>query len=405
MKNKLKSICVIGQGYIGLPTTLLLKKKFNKWNITGFDKDKTKISNLSKGNTFINETDIKILLKKLYKKIFFSSKIKVSDCYIICVPTPVKRDKSADLSFVYSAVDEISKVLKKGDSIILESTVPVGTTEKIINYLAKKNKNIKFKLNESDINVIFSPERVLPGNIFYELLNNKRIIGVRDYRSKLIAKEIFGKLVNSKISFTNLNMAEMIKLSENTYRDINIAYANLLSLICDKFKLDHKKLIFFANEHPRVNILQPGIGVGGHCIPIDPYFLAQSYKKNHLIMNARNINDFKTKDIIKKINILITKYKKKPRLIFCGITYKKNSDDVRESPAIKIINYFVNKNFKFAVFEPNLRELPKKLKDKRVLLIKKNQIKSDDILIILIDHDKFKNIKKSFPKNRIVNFT
>jgi len=402
----LKSICVIGLGYIGLPTTLLLKKSYPKLKVAGFDTSLIKIQELSKGRTAINEYEIKYLLKKLNKSIIFSNKIISSDCYMICVPTPISKRKVADLSYVYNAARQISSILKKGDTIILESTVPVGTTENLVKYLKNKNKKINFELNNSDINIIFSPERVLPGNIIHELMYNKRVVGVRDDKSKIVAKSFFNKMIKSEINFTTLKMAEMIKLSENTYRDINIAYANLLSLICDEHKIDYKKLINFSNQHPRVNILQPGIGVGGHCIPIDPYFLAQSYKKNELIISARKVNNIKTLSIIKKIKRIIKEKKSLSSVIFLGASYKPNSDDIRESPAVKIIEYFLRKKkYKIKVYDPNINYLPNKLSTKNVYLETNLNIKKTDLVIKLIDHNVFKNFKKKYSNIQIIDFT
>lgn len=357
-KNLKKNICVVGMGYIGLPTSVLLSNI--GYDVCGVDLNKKIVEIINSGKSHFLEKGLNKLVKKSIKK----KKLKVylkpqpSDIYIICVPTPIKYINSIpkpNLSYVFKAVKSISSILKSGDCIILESTCPVGTTVEIKRRLIKK-----INLNKK-LHIAYCPERVLPGNILHELLHNNRIVGGVSEKSTDIIAKFYKTFVKGKVLKTDSQTAEMCKLTENSFRDTNIAFANELSILSDKNNVNVLELIKLANNHPRVNILQPGVGVGGHCIAVDPWFLVEkNYQDANLIRTARKVNDYKTEWVIKKINLNLNIIKKniqsKPKIIFFGISFKPNVDDLRGSPALKIIKRFQSKNYETTVIDPHFPE-------------------------------------------------
>jgi len=393
---KINKISILGLGYIGLPLAVILADKSCK--IYGFDKDQKVLENIKKLKIKIKEKDLlkKFKSKKVQKNFKLSNKIIKSDVYILAVPTPFnKQVLKPDISAVKSAINKIIHLLEPGNLIIIESTCPVGTTEIIKKIIYKKRSDLK----KDSINISYCPERILPGNTLKELISNDRIIGGVDLKSSKHAVKVYKKFVKGSLNLTTSKTAEMCKLVENTYRDVNIAYANELSIICEKLKIDVWNLIKLANLHPRVNILNPGPGVGGHCIAVDPWFLiSQNPKISKLTLAARKVNDYKIEwvknRIIKKIKEI--KIKKKIKIInigFFGATYKANSEDLRESPSLKIIKYFTNKsNIKTLVVEPNIL-----ISKENFLNLSNfnNVIKKSDLIVILVNHDQFKkNILK-----------
>ena len=394
----LNSVTVMGLGYIGLPTAALISNKGILVN--GIDINKKIINKLKLGKLHFNEPKLDLLVNKVIKKGFLklSSKISSSDCFIITVPTPINyKNKEANLDFVYKAIDMIISVLEKNNLLIIESTVPVGTTNKIAEYISKKRPDLVNKKNNSKFlyNLAYCPERVLPGNILFELSNNDRIVGGLTKSCSKKARNFYKKfIIGNCYIVENPKTAEMIKLIENSYRDLNIAFANELSLLSHHMGIDIKEAIKFANKHPRVNILNPGPGVGGHCIPIDPWFLIQSnLKLTKLMKSAREINLSKTEWVYKRIIEFAKKYKSK-NLICLGLTYKKNNDDLRESPSLKIYQKLKKKfGQKVYAVEPNIND--KKLI--RIFDIKEYlDIDKTGIVIKLIDHKEFKNVKRHF---------
>jgi UDP-N-acetyl-D-mannosaminuronic acid dehydrogenase len=398
-----KKISVIGLGYIGLPTATLLAQ-VNSYIVTGVDKSKTRLNNLRNFNINLFEKSLNYLINNSVKKnkILLSEKVKKSDFFIICVPTPffLKNKKpKANLKYVETVMREILKVLKKGDTIILESTVPVGTSEKIF----KKIISHGFKNNE--INFAYCPERVLPGNILNELLYNDRIVGGINSKSRKVVKNLYKKFTKSTIYESDPSTAEMSKLAENSFRDTNIAFANELSMICDHHNLDTTKVISLANKHPRVNILNPGCGVGGHCIAIDSYFIienAPNYSK--LIKTSRDINNLKSdwviKKIIKEINNFTSKVGRKPIIGFFGLGYKANSADLRESPALKIAKR-LNKKYEIIFVDPYTQKI------KNFKFVNLNYaLRFADLIFILVNHDNFKKkiLPQFYKKKKIINF-
>jgi len=405
---KIKKISIIGLGYIGLPTAAVFASK--KIKVVGVDIYEKIVNTINQGKIHIVENDLESLVRKVVKQGFLraTTKPEPADVFFITVPTPFKGKKfKPDLSFVMNACKSISPNLKKGNLVVLESTSPVGTTEKISNWLAKARPDLTFPHThgeKSNIRIAYCPERVLPGKILYELVHNDRVIGGMTSKCSEVTSKVYKLFVKGKFDITNPRTAEMSKLTENSFRDVNIAFANELSIICDKLNINVWELVKIANLHPRVNILQPGPGVGGHCIAIDPWFIVNKNSADaRLIRLARQINDQKLDWVVKKVKKEVANYleknstkKIKNVTIGCfGITYKPNIDDIRESPALKITKKIANQHpGKVIVFEPNIKVLPKILNNKNLYLKPfKKKSSSVDIAVLLVDHNQFKNIK------------
>jgi len=405
---KIKKISIIGLGYIGLPTAAVFASK--KIKVVGVDIGEKIVNTINQGKIHIVENDLESLVRKVVKQGFLraTTKPEPADVFFITVPTPFKGKKfKPDLSFVMNACKSISPNLKKGNLVVLESTSPVGTTEKISNWLAKARPDLTFPHThgeKSNIRIAYCPERVLPGKILYELVHNDRVIGGMTSKCSEVTSKVYKLFVKGKFDITNPRTAEMSKLTENSFRDVNIAFANELSIICDKLNINVWELVKIANLHPRVNILQPGPGVGGHCIAIDPWFIVNKNSADaRLIRLARQINDQKLDWVVKKVKIEVANYleknptkKIKNITIGCfGITYKPNIDDIRESPALKITKKIANQHpGKVIVFEPNIKVLPKTLSNKNLYLKPfKKKSSSVNIAVLLVDHNQFKNIK------------
>ena len=405
---KIKKISIIGLGYIGLPTAAVFASK--KIKVVGVDIGEKIVNTINQGKIHIVENDLESLVRKVVKQGFLraTTKPEPADVFFITVPTPFKGKKfKPDLSFVMNACKSISPNLKKGNLVVLESTSPVGTTEKISNWLAKARPDLTFPHThgeKSNIRIAYCPERVLPGKILYELVHNDRVIGGMTSKCSEATSKVYKLFVKGKFDITNPRTAEMSKLTENSFRDVNIAFANELSIICDKLNINVWELVKIANLHPRVNILQPGPGVGGHCIAIDPWFIVNKNSADaRLIRLARQINDQKLDWVVKKVKIEVANYleknptkKIKNITIGCfGITYKPNIDDIRESPALKITKKIANQHpGKVIVFEPNIKVLPKTLSNKNLYLKPfKKKSSSVNIAVLLVDHNQFKNIK------------
>lgn len=389
-----KSICVIGLGYIGLPTAALLAEK--DYRVYGMDINVNIVKTVNSGSAHIKETDLNVLLKKVTanKSLTAYTDIQAADIYLITVPTPIDDNKKPDLSYVMQATKSLASHIKLNDLIILESTSPVGTTEKLVNLLSELRPDLKMPSDEQsgDIFICYCPERVLPGKTLEELVSNDRVIGGMSKACANQAANFYKTFVVGECITTNARTAELSKLSENAFRDVNIAFANELSMICDKLNISSKELIALANRHPRVNILSPGPGVGGHCIAVDPWFIADSVPgKARLIKQARVVNDSKPYYIIDKINQIVGDNKLSKIACF-GITFKPNIDDVRESPAIEIVQQLAaNKTIHISVVEPNLDKLPSSLSDlKNVAKVSVDEaLVTSQMLVLLVDHDAF----------------
>ena len=405
---KFNNISIIGLGYIGLPTASILASK--KIKVIGVDINKKIVNTVNRGKTHIKEKGLDKLVNKVVKEgcLKATLKPKPADAFIITVPTPYKGKNyysDPDLSFIKAACKSIKSVLKAGNLVILESTSPVGTTDLVAEWLAKARPDLTFPQTQgekSDIRIAYCPERVLPGKTLYELEHNDRIIGGMTAQCSKDACKIYKSFAKGEFIITNTHTAEMCKLTENSFRDVNIALANELSIICDKLNINVWELIKIANRHPRVNILQPGPGVGGHCIAIDPWFIVKkSAAEARLIRKAREINDQKSDWVVSKVRSEVNKYLEenpnknaKDVTIACfGITYKPNIDDLRESPALLITQKIAEEHpGKVLVFEPNIKKLPKSLKNKNLQLQTfTGKTKAVNVAVLLVDHREFKN--------------
>ena len=394
-------ICVIGLGYIGLPTSVVFARY--GFQVIGVDINQDIVEKINSGETHIVEPNLNEQLKLVLKNKSFIAKTDPveADIFIIAVPTPYIIGENGifnpDTSMIFKAIESISKVIQNNNLIILESTSPIGTTEKIYQFV-----NEKTGFTSEEVKFAYCPERVLPGNIFNELVNNDRVIGGLTLDATNEAINIYEQICNGDLYATNAKTAEMVKLTENSFRDINIAFANELSIICDEIDIDVNELIKLSNYHPRVNILKPGCGVGGHCIAIDPWFIASQFPNiTPLIQQARKVNINKTFWVIERIkkiaNDFYKDYGKQPKVGCLGLTFKPNIDDVRESPALQITKELVKENYELMISEPNLV----KYKDLKFHNYKE-VIERSDLVFILVAHKEFKLIKPD--KKKIFDF-
>lgn len=372
----LNKICVVGLGYIGLPTLITLA--MNEFVVIGIDKNPEVVNKLCKGEIHINEPNLQDKFKMLLNQgnMTISNNIVEADAFMICVPTPVDEELKCDLSYIVSALDDVCKHIKKGDTIIIESTIPPTTIQKVAKPIIESRG---FKVGE-DIYLAHCPERVLPGNIMNEIINNNRIIGGCTEKCGLQAKKIYSKFVKGEIILTDSKVAEMSKLYENTFRDINIAIANELIMICNDLGIDGLQVIEYANKHPRVDILKPGPGVGGHCLAVDPYFIVEKTKKKPtLVQLARDVNSNMPSYVCSKVQSIL-KDVDNPKVVVFGLTYKENIDDDRESPAIKVVELLKSYKYDIVVCDPQLNINAK---------IDENIASDADMILVLTAHSEF----------------
>lgn len=390
-------VTIIGLGYIGLPTAALIAS--NKIKVLGVDINPLVVDTINKGEIHIVEPDLLEIVKDAVSTNYLKAAIEptISNVYIVVVPTPFKEKNEPDISFVEAAIKNIIPLLKKEDLIIIESTSPVGTTFKMKELIFKKRPELK-----DAIYIAYCPERVLPGNIMHELVNNDRVIGGIDQASTDKAMAFYERFVKGELHPTNDKTAEMCKLVENSSRDVQIAFANELSFICDKAGIDVWELIKLANKHPRVNILQPGCGVGGHCIAVDPYFIVSDYPLESKIINkAREINNYKSFWCAEKIKTskleYQVKYGKIPSVALLGLAFKPNIDDLRESPAKFIVQKVLQdvNNENYYIVEPNIvwHNIFK-------LTTVEEAVAKADIVVFLVAHNEFKEL--NIPKDKWV---
>lgn len=380
----------MGLGYIGLPTAIIAAK--NGIDVVGVDINPSVVKKTNNGELHIIEPGLEDMLKEVVKsgKLKAYTEPQVSDAYFIVVPTPFKGNHEPDISYVEAATKAVIPLLKPGDLYVIESTSPVGTTEKMAQLIYSVRPDLKGK-----ISIAYCPERVLPGNVIYELVNNDRVIGGINEESTKKAQEFYGQFVNGTLHPTNARTAEMCKLTENSSRDVQIAFANELSLICDKAGINVWELINLANKHPRVNILQPGCGVGGHCIAVDPYFITSDFpKESKLIADARAINNYKAAWSAEKVkNAMLDfelKHHRKPVVAMMGLAFKPDIDDLRESPAKQIVSQVMQScnNADILVVEPNV-----KTHNVFKLTDYKEAYKQADIVAFLTAHSPFKTLE------------
>lgn len=394
MKNFNKTICVIGLGYIGLPTASLLGTKGYK--VHGVDTSIHVVDTINKGEIHIVEPDLDILVKSAVQSGNLTAGLEPqkADVFILAVPTPFKEYHQPDLSYVDTATRMIAPYVEAGNIIILESTSPVGTTEDVVaRILREAGHDI-----DKDVHVAHCPERVLPGRILTELVENDRIVGGVNKTATQKAVEFYNTFVRGKVLVTDSRTAEMAKLTENSFRDVNIAFANELSLICDNENISVWELIALANRHPRVNILQPGPGVGGHCIAVDPWFIvARAPEYSRLIRTAREVNDYKPNWVIEKVKRSAGKFKR-PVIGCLGLAFKADVDDLRESPAVDIVRTLIGEDVgQVLIAEPNL---PGHTEFK--LQPYEEVVSAADIVLLLVDHKEFRGLRAANLKEKIL---
>jgi nucleotide sugar dehydrogenase len=390
----------MGLGYIGLPTAALIAG--NKTEVNGVDVNPRVVETINKGKVHIVEPDLEEAVSKAVSEGYLKANLepKEGNTYLIVVPTPFKEKNEPDISYVESATRAILPLLKEGDLYIIESTSPIGTTEKMRDLIYGERPELKGK-----IFMAYCPERVLPGNVMYELVHNDRVIGGIDEESTSKAVNFYAQYVKGELHRTNARTAEMCKLVENSSRDVQIAFANELSLICDKADINVWELIKLANKHPRVNILQPGCGVGGHCIAVDPYFIVSDYPmESKIIGTAREINNYKSFWCAEKVQSEKLKFELekgyKPKVALMGLAFKPNIDDLRESPAKYIVQKVLQNtnNEEYYIVEPNIESHNVfKLTDY------KTAFENADIVVYLVAHNEFKGLPRDTSK-KILDF-
>ena len=399
-------ISVIGLGYIGLPTAAMFASR--KKSVIGVDVNQHAVDTINRGEIHIVEPDLDMIVHAAVTEGYLKAVIspEPADAFLIAVPTPFKNNDSAipepDLSYIKKASEAISAVLKKGDLVILESTSPVGATEQMAEWLAAARPDLSFpqKAGENaDVNVAHCPERVLPGHVVRELVENDRVIGGMTTKCSARAVELYKTFVQGECVITNARTAEMAKLTENSCRDVQIAFANELSIICDKLDIDVWELISLANRHPRINILQPGPGVGGHCIAVDPWFIvSKTPDEAQIIHTARKVNDAKPQWVINKVKLAIadflqsnpTKTAKDVTIACYGLAFKPDIDDLRESPALNITKQIAELHSGTVLaIEPNIHTLPNNIAELELSTFSDAKERAD-IHLLLVDHKEFK---------------
>ena len=381
--NQRKSVCVIGLGYIGLPTAALLANR--GYHVHGVDIVQSTVDIINRGDIHIVEPELDTFVKAAVNSGMLKADVQPAeaDVFIIAVPTPFHTGFVPNIDYVISATKTISSYVKKGDVIILESTSPVGTTDKVEEVLKEQG------VDTSLLYIAHCPERVLPGKIMRELVENDRVVGGTTHKATKISAEFYRTFVSGEVLETDSKTAEMAKLTENSFRDSNIAFANELSILCDKFEINVWELIKLANRHPRVNILQPGAGVGGHCIAVDPWFIVHAAGEDaKMIRTAREVNTYKTEWVIEKIKNAALKFEnevgRKAKIACMGLAFKPDIDDLRESPALFITQRLIADNYDVLAVEPNITEHS----DLKIINYE-SALKQADIVTFLVAHKEF----------------
>ena len=404
MSDDFQTISVIGLGYIGLPTAAMFASRRRK--VIGVDVNQRTVDIINRGQIHIIEPELDMVVQSVVSGGYLraTTRPEPADAFLIAVPTPFKGNHVPDLAFVQAAALSIAPVLKKGDLVILESTSPVGTTEEMVRWFVQARPDLSFPVPGArtvDVNVAYCPERVLPGRVVHELVENDRIIGGMTARCSERAGELYGIFVAGQRLVTDARTAEMCKLTENSFRDVNIAFANEVSQICDRLHINPWELVRLANHHPRVNILQPGAGVGGHCIAVDPWFIVDKTPDlARLIRTAREVNNGKPSWILERIGTAIHEALKSGRradeaalrIAVLGLAFKPNIDDLRESPAMSIAERLLNQTpAKVDFVEPNIETLPRSLADGRLVELDV-ALDRADLVVILVAHRQFQDL-------------
>ena len=395
-----EKICVVGLGYIGLPTAAVIASR--KKQVIGLDVNQEAVDTINRGEVHFVEPGLDTIVMGAVSQGYLKATTvpETADAYIIAVPTPFKNHHEPDLGFIEAASKTIAPVLVKGNLVILESTSPVGATEKMAEWLSIARPDLTFPQThgeQSDVRIAHCPERVLPGQVIRELVDNDRVIGGMTLKCSQAAISLYRIFVEGDCVATNVRTAELTKLTENSFRDVNIAFANELSNICEHLNVDVWELIKLANRHPRVDILNPGPGVGGHCIAVDPWFIIDGAPDDaNLIFSARNVNDNKPNRVVK--SIVKHANRKSTKTVVClGATYKPNIDDIRESPAIQIIKNISKLGFEVKIVDSNLSEVPNELCEYECELISLSEaidLKKPNVLALLVGHKEFVGSKE-----------
>lgn len=400
-------ISVIGLGYIGLPTAAVIASR--GVDVVGVDVSPTTVDIINRGEVHIVEPDLDIVVRGAVStgRLRATLEPEPADAFMVAVPTPLIDGQKPDLNYIKAAAHAIAPVLAKGNLVILESTSPVGATEMLAQWLAEARTDLSFPQqagSDADVKIAHCPERVLPGRVLHELVDNDRIIGGLTEKCAEVAQSLYSIFVRGECLITNARTAELSKLTENSFRDVNIAFANELSIICDRLKINVWELIRLANRHPRVNVLNPGPGVGGHCIAVDPWFIVSSAPEEaKLIRLARETNDHKPKYVLEKIVKAADEFKR-PVIACFGLAFKPDIDDLRESPAMEITESLADLNAaKVLVVEPNISEIPKNLAEQNVELVSaQDALEQANVVVILVDHKQFKRIPKDAFNTKVV---
>lgn len=397
-----QTISMIGLGYIGLPTATLFASRKKK--VIGVDVSEHAVNTINSGRIHIVEPELDMLVHAAVSEGYLRAtpKPEPADAFLIAVPTPFKDGHKPDLSYIEAATRAIAPVLSKGNLVILESTSPVGATEQMANWLAEARPDLSFPQHageEADVQVAYCPERVLPGKVVHELVSNDRVIGGMSRKASELAVALYKTFVEGECIVTNARTAEMCKLTENSFRDVNIAFANELSMICGKLNINVWELIALANRHPRVNILQPGAGVGGHCIAVDPWFIVdKTPDEARLIRTAREVNDFKPEWVLNQIKAAITDTlaanpgmtMRDVKVACLGLAFKPDIDDLRESPAVAVTQQIAKLGCQVLAVEPNIEALPTKLAQTNLAhATLEVALETADVICILVKHRPF----------------
>ncbi|MGG6138606.1 UDP-N-acetyl-D-mannosamine dehydrogenase [Pantoea allii] len=399
-----ETISVIGLGYIGLPTAAVFASKGKK--VVGVDINAHAVDTINRGAIHIVEPDLDLVVQAAVARgdLRATTQPEAADAFLIAVPTPFMAEHQPDLRFVRAAAASVAPVLKKGDLVILESTSPVGSTEQMADWLAAARPDLRFPQHgdDPDIFIAYCPERVLPGQVMVELISNDRVIGGMTPACSARASALYRIFLQGECVETNARTAEMCKLTENSFRDVNIAFANELSLICAAQQINVWELIALANRHPRVNILQPGPGVGGHCIAVDPWFIvAQNPDLARLIRTAREVNDAKPHWVLDQVKkaladcLMQTGKRASDLTIACfGLAFKPNIDDLRESPAMEVVHLIADwHQGRTWVTEPHIQQIPESLATQATLVSTAQALQEADILVMLVDHHAFRRVE------------
>ncbi len=393
---------MIGLGYIGLPTATLFASR--KLKVIGVDVNQHAVDTINQGKIHIVEPELAMLVHAAVNEGYLraTTVAEPADAFLIAVPTPFKGDHKPDLSYIQAAAHGIAPVLKQGDLVVLESTSPVGATEQLAEWLAAARPDLSFPqqaAEQADVQVAYCPERVLPGHVVRELVSNDRVIGGMTRKASDMAIALYKTFVEGECIVTNARTAEMCKLTENSFRDVNIAFANELSMICDKLQINVWELIALANRHPRVNILQPGAGVGGHCIAVDPWFIVDTTPEQaRIIRMAREVNDHKPEWVLEKVKAAIADCMvQKPgstmadiKVACLGLAFKPDIDDLRESPAVEITQHIAQLGCQVLAVEPNIESLPTKLDQPNLTILPRiDALNAADVICVLVKHKQF----------------